>query len=120
MNGTIPADFPYHVALASVSGVHPKLSLKRTSDGRYVSSHGDISERYAICMEMVQLLTEYAQKKLDQHPDWTVDLITSRVGKGLALKVNAGEWDVTEPEQVWVMKQVSLRLHDAGTGVSIG
>ena len=107
----VPDDFPRDTNLSSVSGVQPKLPV-RLVEGRYIVglTEGEFLLRYEYCDDLVQQLVAYCQRKADEHPEWSHEITLERMAKGVALKGESGEWDITENEQQWMVSQIKLLL----------
>lgn len=103
-----PSDFPRDHALGSVSGVQPKLLVRKVGDA-YV--HGATAEelyaRYDMCFDLVNQLTDYCTRKLKERTDWTAAELLERVRTTVRTR---SEWGLSDGEVEWVMGQLSLRL----------
>lgn len=110
----VPDEFPREPELGSVTGVQPKL-LVREVDGRYVSGPTDeeLLERYDICDDLADQLFQYASRKVAT-AGLSPDVALARAEKGMRLKVDAGEWDFSQAEVVWVMKRAHQLLAAKG------
>lgn len=56
---TVPPDFPRHADIASVAGVHPKLTVIRdASSGNYVAQRDsdETEERFTVCEDLAEQL----------------------------------------------------------------
>lgn len=105
-NRTIPDDFPREAPLASVPGAQPKLAV-RLVNGKYITGLTDEEwlERYDGCEDLAQQCATYCARKVAENPALTHQLCLANVRKGFALKVQRGEWDLSDAEQDWVMKR---------------
>ncbi|OWJ63460.1 hypothetical protein BWU74_03500 [Paraburkholderia caledonica] len=101
----VPDDFPREPSLGSVTGVQPKL-LVREVDGRYQSglSEEQLWVRYDACEDLASQLSAYASRKI-ACSGLSPDVALTRAGKGVRLKVDAGEWEFSQREVAWVMKR---------------
>ncbi|MGY6255514.1 hypothetical protein ACXIVK_18795 [Paraburkholderia caledonica] len=108
----VPDDFPREPDLGSVTGVQPKL-LVREVDGRYQSglSAEQLRERYEACEDLAGQLSEYASRKMSTSC-MSRDTALSKVEKGVRLKVDSGEWDLSQAEMAWVMKRTQQLLRE--------
>ncbi|WP_310110802.1 hypothetical protein [Paraburkholderia phenoliruptrix] len=106
----MPADSPRERSLGSVTGVQPKL-LVREVDGRYQSglTAEQLWERYDACEDLAVQLSAYASPKI-ACSGLSPEVALTRAEKGLGLKVDAGEWDFSQPEVAWVMKRTQQLL----------
>lgn len=65
---TVPPDFPRHADIASVAGVHPKLTVIRdASSGNYVAQRDSdaTGERFAICEDLAEQLASKCSRNRD-------------------------------------------------------
>jgi hypothetical protein len=100
-----------------VTGVQPKL-LVREVDGRYQSglSKEQLWVRYDACEDLASQLSAYVSRKISSS-GLSPDVALARAEKGMRLKVDAGEWDISRREVAWVTKRTEQLLLD-GTGIS--
>ncbi|MDO3530073.1 hypothetical protein ACNRBH_06485 [Ralstonia pseudosolanacearum] len=110
-NRLIPANFPRDISLGSVPGGQPKLLVRRVN-GQYVSGLTDEEwrERYECCEDLAQQCAPYCMRKVAENAALTQELCLANVRKGVALKVQSGEWDLSAAEQDWVMKRARQLL----------
>lgn len=101
----VPDDFPREPDPGSVTGVQPKL-LVREVDGRYQSglTEEQLWVRYDACEDLARQLSAYVSRKIASS-GLSPDVALTRAERGLKLKVDAGEWDFSQPEVAWVMKR---------------
>ncbi|KVR42433.1 hypothetical protein [Burkholderia multivorans] len=106
----VPDDFPREPDFGSVTGAQPKL-LVRQVNGRYQSAltEEELWVRYDACEDLAAQLSRYASRKIATS-GLTTDVALSRVEKGLKLKVNAREWDLSRPEIDWVIERTRQLL----------
>lgn len=106
----MPDDFPREPDLGAVTGVQPKL-LVRGVDGRYQSALTDeeLWMRYDACEDLAAQLSEYASRKI-AGSGLTPDVAVSRAEKGMRLKVDSGEWELSQREVAWVIKRTRQLL----------
>lgn len=88
-----------------MTGVQPKL-LVREVDGRYQSglTEEQLWVRYDACEDLARQLSAYVSRKIASS-GLSPDVALTRAERGLKLKVDAGEWDFSQPEVAWVMKR---------------
>lgn len=97
----VPSDFPRDPFPAALSGSQPKFSA-RLIDGLYVVglTQGERKDRYLACMDLVDQLTAYVNRKHAQKPDLTMsetlDDVTGRL-------THQG-WELGSVELEWNMK----------------
>ena len=107
-DSTTPADFPRDQCLGAVSGVQPKL-LVRKVEGKFV--HGltteELYERYDICFDLVGQLTAYCQRKLGTDPHWGHQDLLQKVRVAVEAR---HEWNFSSGEVNWMMRQVSAQM----------
>ncbi|SAL85382.1 hypothetical protein AWB74_07279 [Caballeronia arvi] len=114
-NRQVPADFPKVPDPGSVTGVQP-THLVREVNGRYQSS---VSEQlwvcYDACEDLACQLSAYASRKMASSSP-SPEVALTRAEEGVRLKVDAGEWDLSQREVTWVMARTRQLLLD-GTGL---
>ncbi|ORC47959.1 hypothetical protein B2G74_20040 [Burkholderia sp. A27] len=110
MHRHVPDDFPREPDLGSVTGVQPKL-LVREVDGRYQSglSEEDLWVRYDACEDLASQLSAYVSRKVASS-GLSPGVALTRADKGLRLKVDSGEWDLSQREVAWVMNRTRQLL----------
>ncbi|MCT7328815.1 hypothetical protein [Ralstonia mojiangensis] len=103
---TIPDDFPHETPLASVPGAQAKLAV-RLVNNKYVSGPTDEErlERYMGCEDLAQQCSIYCTRKVSENSALSRERCLTNVRKGFALKVERGEWSLTEAEQDWVVNR---------------
>jgi len=101
----VPDNFPREPDPGSVTGVQPKL-LVREVDGRYQSGLTDeqLWARYDACEDLAVQLAAYVSRKTNT-AGLSRDVALTRAEKGARLKVDAGEWDISQREVDWVMNR---------------
>jgi hypothetical protein len=106
----VPDDFPRDQDLGSVTGVQPKL-LVREVDGRYRSGRTDeeLWARYDVCEDLASQLSAYVSRKVSS-PGLSPGVALTRAEKGVRLKVDAGEWDLSQREVTWLMRRTHQLL----------
>ncbi|MGF6654939.1 hypothetical protein OKW34_005529 [Paraburkholderia youngii] len=106
----VPDDFPRKPEPGTVTGVQPKL-LVREVDGRYQNGLTDeqLWERYDACEDLASQLSAYVSRKIATN-GLSPRVALTRADKGVRLKVDAGEWDFSQPEVAWVMKRTRQLL----------
>jgi hypothetical protein len=105
---TTPADFPRDYGLSSVSGVQPKLAVRKIGDG-YVSglTGEELYVRYDVCFDLVNQLEVYCNRKLKEHPDWSGAELCDKVSVSLAART---DWDFSKGEIRWMLTQLCSRM----------
>ncbi|MFP3587060.1 hypothetical protein SCB29_25835 [Paraburkholderia sp. SIMBA_055] len=106
----VPDDFPREPNLGSVTGVQPKL-LVREVDGHYQSglTEEQLWVRYDACEDLASQLSAYVSRKINTS-GLSPDVALNRADKGARLKVDSGEWDLSQREVAWVMKRTRQLL----------
>ncbi len=112
----VPDDFPREPNPGSVTGVQPKL-LVREVDGRYQSgpTKEELWARYDACEDLASQLAAYASRKIASS-GLSSDVALTRAEKGVRLKVDAGEWEISRREVAWVLKRTRQLLFAASDG----
>lgn len=107
-DATTPLDFPRDHELGAVSGVQPKLLVRKIGDA-YV--HGptaaELYARYDMCFDLVNQLTDYCIRKMKERPEWSASELREKVQTTLKSR---SDWDLSEGEVKWVMGQLSRRM----------
>lgn len=101
---TVPDDFPRECA--GLAGAQPKVGV-RLDDGLYVS---DRRARYDVCEDLAQQLAAYCTRKATENPAWTLTFNLERASRGVVSKIANRRWDLSDPEQRWLMKRVRVIL----------
>jgi hypothetical protein len=105
---TTPADFPRDYGLGAVAGVQPKLVVRKLGDAHV---HGltpdELFARYDMCFDLVNQLADYCGRKLNERPDWAAAELFEKVQASVRTR---HEWDLSEGEVLWVMRQLCLRM----------
>lgn len=108
-DSTTPSDFPRDDGSGAVSGVQPKLLVRKIGN-RYV--HGLTSEelyaRYDNCFDMVSQLATYCHRKIEERPEWSTKELLEKVQ--LAVEGRA-DWDFSSGEVKWMMRELCLRMN---------
>jgi len=112
----LPTDFPREPDPGAVTGVQPKL-LVREVDGRYQSALSDeeLWVRFDACEDLASQLSVYVSRKIASS-GLAPDVALRRAERGMRLKVDAGEWDLSRLEVTWVMKRTRQLLRPATDG----
>ena len=107
---SFPADFPRAPMTGAVPGAQPKLLVHKL-DGRYVVGPTDreVLERYGMCQDLVEQLVDYCQRKLQERPQWTPEVLLQKVRAGVGRK----GWDVSPLELAWVIGRLAHLLADS-------
>lgn len=105
---TTPLDFPRDHELGAVSGVQPKLVVRKVGE---VFVNGPTTEelyaRYDMCFDLVIQLTDYCSRKMKERPDLSASQLRDKVQITLRSR---SDWDLSEGEVQWVMGQLSRRM----------
>lgn len=104
---TTPTDFP-HGVFGAVGGAQTKVLALKVGD-EYTGAES-VSARYArydICFDLVNQLQTYCYRKLDEHPDWTPQILLRKLSVGIARRV---DWGCNGDEQQWILKQLCHRM----------
>jgi hypothetical protein len=103
-----PADFPRDYDVGVVSGVQPKLLVRKRGD-TYV--HGLTAEeryaRYDNCVDLVNQLYDYCCRKLTERPEWAAQELLEQVRASVTAR---GDWDFSAREIHWMLAQLSIRM----------
>lgn len=106
---SIPKDFPRGGATASLSGVHPKLAVRRDeTTGMYVAGPSDVElrQRYDLCANLVdQLVAKCRRNRQTKYVAMSEQAILS----GLFGKLKKSGWG-TEPEMAWIIRHTAYEL----------
>lgn len=107
VTGPIPDDFPRDPFPAAVPGAQPKF-VARKIDGRYVVglTAEERRERYVACLDLVEQLAPYTEKKHRQRPELTMAELLDVFDRDIRLK----DWGLGDVELDWVMKQLRARF----------
>jgi len=106
---SIPSDFPHETIIGTVPGVQPKVLVRKSEDGNYVSGGPTLSEvleRFEVCDDLVEQLGIYALRKKAENPDWTTEFNVERTRKAMADKVASGKWTLSAAEQKWIIDRL--------------
>jgi hypothetical protein len=107
-DSTTPDDFPRDYGSGAVSGVQPKLLVRKIGTA-YVHGRTD-EERYARydnCCDMVNQLTAYCHRKLRERPGWPTAELLAKVRLAVDGKV---DWDFSSGEVDWMMSKLCTRM----------
>lgn len=103
-----PSDFPRDQASGAVSGVQPKILVRKVG-GAYI--HGltaeELYERYDICLDLVNQLSDYCQRKLDADPSWRPQDLRQKVRTAVE---GRDDWDFSRGEVDWMIRQVATQM----------
>lgn len=108
---SVPRDFPYDPFPSAVSGVQPKLSVRRVN-GQFVQgiSDDERAERFAICADLAEQLVVYCRRKHAERPDESMEELLQRIEDATRVKA----WDVSPIELTWCFNRVNERLFTIG------
>jgi hypothetical protein len=103
-----PADFPRDYGVGVVSGVQPKLLVRKRGD-TYV--HGLTAEeryaRYDNCVDLVNQLYDYCRRKLTERPEWAAQELLETVRASVTARA---DWDFSAGEINWMTEKLSIRM----------
>jgi len=104
---SVPDSFPCEPCFGAVPGEQPKV-LVRKAGNIYVAGQTQIErrERYEICLDLVQQLLPYCQRKRVEKPAWSMQDIVDKTHHAIRGK----NWDFSGAEIEWVMTQVAQGL----------
>ena len=104
---SIPDSFPREPCLGAVPGAQSKV-LVRTEGDIYVTGQTETErlERYEICLDRVQQLLPYCQRKQVEKPAWSIEDIVYKTHHPRRGK----NWDFSGAEIEWVMERVAQGL----------
>lgn len=106
---SIPGDFPCGGATTSLSGIHPKLAVRRDdTTGLYVTGPNDVElrERYDICVDLVdQLVAKCSRNRQTKYVAMSEQAILS----GLFNKLKKSGWG-TPHEMAWIIRHTAYEL----------
>lgn len=107
---TVPDDFPRDPFPAALSGTQPKFAA-RLIDGKYVVglTPEERAERYLGCLDLVDQLTAYVNRKVAEKPEVT----QSSVLDSLASRMPHQGWDLGKSELEWMEKHLRARFPSA-------
>lgn len=103
----VPDDFPRDPFPAALSGCQPKFSARLVA-GKYVVglTKEERAERYLGCLDLVDHLTAYVNRKRAQKPDLTTDALLDNVES----RIPHQGWDLGKTEVSWIAKQLRARF----------
>ena len=106
----VPDDFPRDPFPAALSGTQPKFAA-RLIEGRYVVglTPEERAERYLGCLDLVDQLTVYVNRKTAEKPELT----QSAVLDSLASRMPHLGWDLGKSELEWMEKHLRARFPSA-------
>jgi hypothetical protein len=104
---TVPDDFPRDPFPAALSGAQPKVAA-RLIDGEYVVglTENERRGRYLMCHDLVEQLTEYAERKRTERTDLTLPALLDAID----ISVRKKGWEVAGIELDWIMGRVRARF----------
>lgn len=109
----VPADFPWDPEPAGLSGSQPKVAATLI-DGRYVVgwTPEERADAYDICLELVEELEGYVQRKLQAMPHHTSQSPLDQVDKAMRQK----GWEISPLEFDWIIAELRRRFFAAQEG----
>ncbi|WP_143093283.1 hypothetical protein [Polaromonas sp. OV174] len=107
MKHEIPSDYPGNPYPSGMGGAQPKFVARKIGDRFVVGlTEEERQERYAICLDLMQQLVPYGQRKREENPMWSTSQILRRIHDGV-LSLETG---LTHPEIVWLVSSVARKL----------
>lgn len=103
----VPDDFPSDPFPAALTGAQPKVAA-RLIDGKYVVglTEDERRGRYLMCQDLVEQLTDYAQRKRTERTDLTLPALLDAID----VSVRKKGWEVADIELDWIMGRVRARF----------
>ena len=109
----LPVDFPRIFSQGAISGVQPKLLLRKVGDTYQAGPTDDeVYERYIVCDDLAEQLAAYASRKMTANA-WSLQTAVSKVEAGVLKKVHSGVWDFSTAEVTWTIERTRQILTDA-------
>lgn len=104
---TVPEDFPRSPFSSALPGAQTKF-VAREIDGKFVVglTEDELQQRYDTCIDLLEALVTYAQRKLRERRDWGTDEVLERVRAGV-LSMDAG---FSAAEIAWLSERVKERI----------
>lgn len=107
MSKTIPDDFPRDPFQGAVPGDQPKFLARKIGDKYVVGlTEEELLERYEVCLDFVEQLVQYCQRKQMENADWSQHFILDRMRNGIA----SGEYGLSKQELGWITGKVESEL----------
>jgi len=103
----VPPDFPRLLPTGGVPGIQPKLVVRLEGD-KYVNefSEDELARRFEFCDDLLQQLLPYCTQKRVEHPEWTLDVLLTKVHRSLQTK----GWGITDDEALWLVESLRRQL----------
>jgi hypothetical protein len=108
----IPADFPRATPTGVVPGVQPKIGVAKVGN-LYMATEQFAHERearFAVCVDLVQQLFAYWQRKRAERPHDAGDELLQKVLASVARKRFA--WGLSPGEADWVANSLCAAVRD--------
>lgn len=105
----IHSEFPHETIVGTVSGIQPKVLVRKDEEGNYVNGSptlAEVMDRFEVCDDLAEQLGIYALRKKRENPDWTTEFNIERTRKAIADKVTSGKWALSVAEQAWIIERV--------------
>ncbi len=104
---TVPDDFPHDPFPASLAGAQPKVAA-RLIDGRYVVglTPEERAERYVGCLDLVDQLTAYVNRKALEKPELTQSVVLD----SLVSRMPHQGWNLGKAELAWMEMHLRARF----------
>lgn len=105
----VPEDFPRSRPIAALSGVHPKVAVRRDAkSGTYVvgPSEEELRDRYEICEDLVtQLIVKCRKNRSTKY----ASLSETKILAGLFEQLIKSGWGSRE-EMAWIIRHTASEL----------
>lgn len=103
----VPDDFPNDPFPAALSGTQPKFAA-RLIEGRYVVglTPEERAERYVGCLDLVDQLTAYVNRKALEKPELTQSVVLD----SLVSRMPHQGWNLGKAELAWMEKHLRARF----------
>lgn len=104
---SVPDSFPREPCLGAVPGAQPKVLVRKAGDIFVAGqTESERRERYEICLDLVQQLLPYCQRKRVEKPACSIEDIVDNTHHAITEK----NWDFSGAEIQWVMARVAQEL----------
>lgn len=103
----VPVDFPWNPFPASLPGNQMKFSARKI-DGKYVVGLTELerTERYVVCLDLLEQLTEYTQRKRQQRADISLVQLLDQIDASM----RSQGWGLGQSEYDWIMGRLRERF----------
>lgn len=99
----VPEDFPWNPFPASLAGSQMKFSARQI-DGKYVVglTAAERRERYTVCLDLLDQLSDYTNRKRQQHSDLPLEQLIHQIDVGIRAK----GLELGQVEFDWIMRRL--------------